>query len=103
MAKASGGSSQTRCSTARAPSTTSRTRRPSPTRCIRNSRKIRSRLRERGRVRDIADAQIGALVEVRPVAGGEIVDDEHVVATRDERVDYVAAKEPRAAGDQDTQ
>ena len=39
-------------------------------------------------------------LEVLPLAGGEVVDDGHLVAAREERVDEVRSDEPGAAGDE---
>ena len=61
------------------------------------------RFRQRGRVRDVADLQNGSLVEVRKVAGREVVHHQHGVSPREQGVDDVTAKEPGAASDQDAQ
>ena len=42
---------------------------------------------------------VAASLEVLAPAGGEVVDDVHLVAARDERVDYVRADEARSPGD----
>ena len=60
--------------------------------------------RQRRGVADVELDQLGAgrqrPVEVLPPAGREVVDDRHLVAAREQRVDQVRADESRAAGDQ---
>ena len=59
---------------------------------------------DRGEVGDVGGDQPGALGhgvgDVLPAAGREVVDDRHLVAARDQRVDEVRADESGAAADQ---
>jgi hypothetical protein len=58
---------------------------------------------ERGEIRDVRDAQVGARIEIGPITGGEIVDDHDVVASRQERIDDVASEKTRAPRDENLQ
>ena len=51
-------------------------------------------------VADVRDDEPHRGIEVRAVAGREVVEDEHVVAARPKRVDDVRSEEPGTAGDQ---
>ena len=59
-----------------------------------------------GRVADVGLVEAGAArqrgAEVLALAGGEVVDDGHLVAAIEERVDEVGADEAGSAGDQGT-
>jgi hypothetical protein len=57
-------------------------------------------LAERRRVVDVGLDEAGARIHVGPLAGGEVVEHDHVVAPRQEGVDEVGADEAGAPGDQ---
>ena len=57
------------------------------------------RLPEHAGVTDVPDDQPGAVVQALPLAGGEAVHHDHVVATRDESIDEVRPDEAHAACD----
>ena len=58
-------------------------------------------LLERGAVADVGLDQLRAgskrSVEVLPLAGREVIDDDHLVAAREQGVDQIRADKPRAA------
>ena len=60
----------------------------------------RHRACHRGRVGHLALDEGGGRMKVRGEAGGKVVEDHHVVARLDQRVDEVRADEAGAAGDQ---
>ena len=57
-------------------------------------------LRRDQRIGEIALDELDAVAQVVLVAGGEIVDDAHAVAARDERFGNVRADEAGAAGNE---
>ena len=58
------------------------------------------RCMQRLRVRDVGDAERYVRREVGAVAGGDVVDDDHQIAARLQRIDDRAADEAGAAGDE---
>ena len=56
---------------------------------------------QEGGVRDIADDQLAARVDVRAPAGREVVEDTHAVPGGQQRVGKVRADEAGAAGDEE--
>ena len=51
------------------------------------------------RLADVVLDELRLRVDVLAAAGGQVVDDGHVVAARDERVDEMGADEARSTGD----
>jgi hypothetical protein len=58
---------------------------------------------ESGEVGDVRDAEVRVAIEIRPIAGGEVVNDRDLVASREKGVDDMTAEKTSAACDEDTQ